>query len=84
MVISQFGLVGLDLVDLGCQDEVVFAQPANRVSPNFDPHLSIFFEVKVGVMSFGFRNFTNGVEEVERLDEVFHSPVFADALVVIG
>ena len=39
--------------------------------------------MKIGVVGFGFRDFSNGVEEIERLDEVLHGPVFANALVVI-
>ena len=47
-------ILDFDLVDLGRQNEIVFAQSFDGMRPDFDDYVFVTDQVQIGMMSFGF------------------------------
>ena len=73
-----------ELVDLRREDEIVLAEAADGVGPEFDGDVAVAFDVEVGVVGVLFGDAGAIVEEAHAGHEVFDGPVFADPLAVVG
>ncbi len=73
-----------DLIDLGGEDEIVFAQATDGVRPQFNGNVAIAFDVKIGVVTIFFGDLSDFVEERQPGHEVLDRPVFADPFSIVG
>ena len=85
---NQMSLLGCSqfhrqLIDFRCQDEVVLAQAADGVGPQFNPNVSIPLQMEVGMVPFVFRDFGNTREEIQRCHEILDGPILAFSLAVV-
>jgi hypothetical protein len=70
------------LINLSRQDEIIFTQATDGMSPDFDAQVAVAFEVQIGVMSLGFGQGGDLLKKTHPSQEVLAFPVFADALAI--
>src|SRR4028118_1432275 len=68
-------------VPLRRQDEVVLAQPADRVGPEREPHLAPG-EEDVGMVAFRFGHLSHPVDEFQGLPEVLETVLLLQVVLV--
>jgi hypothetical protein len=74
---------GLQLVDFGGKDEVIFGQAADGMGPDFNPHVAISFEVQIRMMRFFLCQGRHPLKKSESIEEISGSPLFSDPFSIV-
>src|SRR5215472_4888807 len=69
------------VVDLGCQDEIVFRQAVDRMRPEGDLHLAPG-EKEVGVVALFLRQLADAVHELKGLTKIGKNELLGDVVLV--